>query len=99
MNHINAATVSAQELSTSSRRVLRNTYGLLALSLIPSVLGAYVGLRIGFGPLIQYHQVAAFVGFLLVGASLIMAITHYRNSTTGVWLLLAFTGITGLTAP
>lgn len=95
MNYNNSTMTSAQGLSTSSHRVLRNTYGLLALSLIPSVLGAYVGLHSGFVPFMLYHQMATFLGFLLVSFGLIAAITRFRNSAAGVLLLLAFTGIMG----
>ena len=34
---------SAGALATSRNRVLRNTYWLLAVSMIPTVLGAWIG--------------------------------------------------------
>ena len=37
--------LSAQERN----KVLRNTYGLLALSMVPTVLGAWMGVEFGLG--------------------------------------------------
>jgi modulator of FtsH protease len=72
-------------------RVLRNTYWLLSLSLIPTVLGAWVGLASGIA-------LRGGVGILLVIAvfALIFAIQRFRNSTTGVVLLLGFTFLMGM---
>jgi modulator of FtsH protease len=42
-----------------------------------------------------HHQMATFLGFLLVGFGLMAAISYFRNSATGVLLLLLFTGIMG----
>ena len=41
--------------SAVRNRVLRNTYLLLALSMIPTVIGAWVGLRSGFNPVSYTH--------------------------------------------
>ncbi|MCS0591318.1 Bax inhibitor-1/YccA family protein [Massilia norwichensis] len=74
-------------------RVLRNTYWLLALSMIPTVFGAYVGLTThmpimggGLGALL----------FLAVAFGFIFAIEKTKNSAAGVPVLLGFTFFMGL---
>ncbi len=76
-------------------RVLRNTYWLLALSMVPTVLGAWIGVRSGFG----FFAGSPFVGlivFLAVAFGFFFAIERYKNSAVGVALLLAFTFFMGL---
>ena len=73
------------------KNVLRNTYLLLALSLLPTVAGAWLGIATsmtGFG---------GFLFLLAVSLGLIFAIEKYKNSAAGVPLLLAFTFFMGLT--
>ncbi len=76
------------------QRVLRNTYWLLALSMIPTVLGAWTGVATGL--------TAALSGGLglmvfLVGAfGFMFAIEKTKNSAAGVPVLLAFTFFMGL---
>ena len=76
-------------------RVLRNTYALLALSMIPTALGAWLGIRAGFA----WFAGSPFMGFLLfmgVAFGFFYAIERYKNSGVGVALLLGFTFFTGL---
>jgi len=75
-------------------RVLRNTYALLAVSMIPTVLGAWVGVSTGItaamgGGLSMILFLGAVFGF-------IYAIEKTKHSATGVWVLLAFTFFMGL---
>jgi modulator of FtsH protease len=75
-------------------RVLRNTYWLLALSMVPTVLGAWVGLVSGIA-----QAMTPGVGLIvfLVGAfGFMFAIEKNKNSAAGVPLLLAFTFFMGL---
>jgi modulator of FtsH protease len=75
-------------------RVLRNTYWLLALSMMPTVLGAWVGLASGVA-----QAMTPGVGLIvfLVGAfGFMLAIDKNKNSAAGVPLLLAFTFFMGL---
>lgn len=76
-------------------RVLRNTYGLLALSLVPTTLGAWVGIQTGFSWMAG-NPFIGFVLFLAVAFGFFHAIGRYRNSGIGVALLLAFTFFMGL---
>jgi modulator of FtsH protease len=76
-------------------RVLRNTYWLLALSLIPTVLGAWIGVSTGITKAVMggWMGIAVFMG----GAFAFMyAIEKTKNSATGVPVLLAFTFFMGL---
>lgn len=76
-------------------RVLRNTYWLLALSLVPTVLGAWVGVTMGF----SFFAGSPFIGFLLfmgIAFGFFFAIEKFKNSGIGVALLLGFTFFMGL---
>jgi modulator of FtsH protease len=76
-------------------RVLRNTYTLLALSMIPTVLGAWIGVRTGF----SFFAGSPFIGLLVffgVAFGFFFAIERFKNSGIGVALLLAFTFFMGL---
>lgn len=79
----------------SRNRVLRNTYLLLALSMVPTVLGAWVGIRSGF----TFFSGSPFIGliaFLAIAFGFMFAIEKFKNSAVGVGLLLAFTFFMGL---
>ncbi len=76
-------------------RVLRNTYWLLALSLIPTVLGAWVGVSTGITKAVMggWMGIIVFMG----GAFAFMyAIQKTKNSAAGVPILLGFTFFMGL---
>jgi modulator of FtsH protease len=75
-------------------RVLRNTYWLLALSMVPTVLGAWVGLATGItAGLTGFMGLVVFLG----GAfGFMFAIEKTKNSAAGVPVLLAFTFFMGL---
>ena len=75
-------------------KVLRNTYWLLALSLVPTVLGAWVGVASGITA-----SLSGGIGLMvfLGGAfGFIYAIEKTKNSAAGVPVLLAFTFFMGL---
>ena len=82
-------------LSVEQRnRVLRNTYWLLALSMVPTVLGAWIGVSTG---LMRTMGVGISTLVFFVGAfGLMFAIEKYKNQAAGVPLLLAFTFFMGL---
>ena len=75
-------------------RVLRNTYWLLALSMVPTVLGAWVGVSTGV-----MNSLGAGMGavvFLAGAFGFMFAIEKTKNSPAGVAVLLAFTFFMGL---
>ena len=81
--------------AATRNRVLRNTYWLLALSMIPTVLGAYIGVQTGFSLFAGSPFIGLFV-FLGVAFGFFWAIERNKNSSIGVALLLAFTFFMGL---
>jgi len=75
-------------------RVLRNTYALLALSMIPTVLGAWIGLATGLSTALSGGL--GLVVFMVGAFGLIWAIEKNRDSAAAVPLLLGFTFFMGL---
>ncbi|QDZ30555.1 Bax inhibitor-1/YccA family protein [Noviherbaspirillum sp. UKPF54] len=76
-------------------RVLRNTYWLLALSMIPTILGAWLGVQIKFA----FFPGSPFIGlmmFLGIAFGFFYAIEKTKNSGAGVAILLGFTFFMGL---
>ena len=81
-------------LAADRQRVLRNTYWLLALSLVPTVLGAWIGVATGLFSLMS-PGMSALIFF--VGAfGLMFVIEKTKDSATGVAALLGFTFFMGL---
>jgi modulator of FtsH protease len=72
---------------------LRNTYLLLALTMVPTIVGAYVGIATA-GVILQ-HPIAATLVMLGAVIGLQYAVIANRNSSLGVALLLLMTGILG----
>ena len=82
-------------LSQAERnKVLRNTYWLLALSLVPTVLGAWLGVATGITR--NLHGGLGLIVFLGVAFGFMFAIEKTKNSAAGVPVLLAFTFFMGL---
>jgi modulator of FtsH protease len=80
------------EVTRGQNKVLRNTYALLAVSMVPTILGAVLGVQMGFA-------MTGGMGFILFMAGAIgfmFAIEKFKHSSTGVVILLAFTFFMGL---
>lgn len=77
-------------------RVLRNTYWLLTLSLIPTVLGAMVGLYSGINQSMGANPGTSAIIFLIGAFGLMFLIERNKNSSLGVALLLGFTFFMGI---
>ena len=75
-------------------RVLRNTYWLLALSMVPTVLGAWVGVSTGIAQALSPG--VGLVVFLVGAFGFMFAIERTKNSAAGVTILLAFTFFMGV---
>jgi modulator of FtsH protease len=75
-------------------RVLRNTYALLAVSLLPTVAGAWLGVSTGI--VAGLGMGMSFILFMAVSFGFMWAIEKNKNSSTGVYLLLGFTFFMGL---
>ncbi|MFT0850707.1 Bax inhibitor-1/YccA family protein [Achromobacter sp. F4_2707] len=90
------ASYSGSISPAARNKVLRNTYWLLALSMIPTVLGAMVGLSTGFNQIMGASPGMTAILFLAGAFGLMFAIERNKNSSLGVALLLAFTFFMGL---
>ncbi len=85
---------AAGALSGERNRVLRNTYWLLALSMVPTVLGAWVGVSTGI--MNSMGAGLSMIVFLGGAFGFMFAIEKTKNSSTGVAVLLGFTFFMGL---
>jgi len=70
-----AVDVSAQQ------RVLRNTYWMLALTMIPTVIGALMGASFAFGPLFKAYPIMAPIGMFLVMLGLLFGVSAFDPTT------------------
>ena len=96
LNNVESFDRGYDEVSTAAERnkVLRNTYWLLALSLVPTVLGAWFGVAMGIAQLMSGW--VGLVVFLAGAFGFIYAIEKTKNSAAGVPVLLGFTFFMGL---
>ena len=81
-------------VALAQNRVLRNTYLLLAISLVPTVLGAWLGMKLQFN--LFANPWIGIVLFLGIAFGFMFAIEKTKTSGLGVALLLGFTFFMGL---
>ena len=77
-------------------RVLRNTYWLLAISLIPTVLGAAFGMYSGINKVMATSPFITMIIFLAGAFGLMYLIEKNKETSLGVGLLLLFTFFMGM---
>jgi modulator of FtsH protease len=80
-------------VSAGAQKVLRNTYLLLALTMVPTVIGAYIGMATS--GVIMGSPILSTVIMLGAVIGLQFGIRANRNSGVGVALLLLMTGLLG----
>ena len=86
---------AASGVSVEQRNhVLRNTYWLLALSMVPTVLGAWLGVQTGIARAMSPG--IGLIVFLGGAFGFMFAIEKTKNSAAGVPVLLGFTFFMGL---
>ncbi|HET7834781.1 Bax inhibitor-1 family protein [Variovorax sp. J31P179] len=85
---------AATPAAAQRNQVLRNTYWLLALSMVPTVLGAWLGLSTGLARAMSPG--ISMVVFLAGAFGFMFAIEKTKNSAAGVPVLLGFTFFMGL---
>lgn len=83
------------DTSAIRHRVLRNTYWLLALSMIPTVLGAWLGVQMKL-TFFAGSPMIGFIVFMAIAFGFFYAIEKTKHSATGVAVLLGFTFFMGL---
>jgi modulator of FtsH protease len=81
------------ELAVRPNRVLRNTYLLLALTMVPTVIGAMIGMSTS--AIVFQHPIMTSLVLLAAVIGLQFAIAANRNNSLGIGLLLLMTGLLG----
>ena len=83
-------------VAESQNRVLRNTYWLLALSMLPTIAGAWFGTSINFAGLFKTSPIMA--PLLMFGAmfGMLFVVSALRNSSWGVLAIFGFTFVSGV---
>ncbi len=81
-------------LSIETNKVLRNTYMMLAITMVPTVIGAFIGLATNFSFLAQNPIMGSLLMFgAMIG--MLFAVSALRNSVWGIVALLGFTFVAG----
>lgn len=82
-------------IAAEQNKVLRNTYMMLALTMIPTVIGASVGTSMDFSFMAEHPIMSA---LLMFGAmfGMLFAVSALRNSVWGIAALLGFTFVAGV---
>ena len=88
-----ATQTAPQTLPLAQNRVLRNTYLLLALTMLPTIVGAFVGMATS--SIVMAHPIITSLAMLAIVVGLQYAIVANRNSGIGIALLLLMTGLLG----
>ena len=95
VNTLNSSADYGYGISQEQRhKVLRNTYWLLALSLLPTVLGAWIGVATGITQSLRGGL--GLIVFMGGAFGFMYAIEKTKHSAAGVPVLLAFTFFMGL---
>ena len=82
-------------LATEQNKVLRSTYMMLALTMVPTMIGAFIGTSINF----SFMAASPIMSSLLMFGAMIgmlFAVSALRNSVWGIAALLGFTLVAGL---
>lgn len=79
----------------AGNRVLRNTYLLLAVTMLPTVLGAWLALASGLSGVMMRSPILMLLVFLAISFGLITAVQRTQHSAMGIVWLLVFTGFMG----
>jgi modulator of FtsH protease len=87
--------VAVDQVALQQQRVLRNTYLLLAMSLIPTGIGALVGINLNFG-FMRASPIVSSLALLAIIYGMFFAIEKNRDSGLGVVLLLGLTFFMGV---
>jgi modulator of FtsH protease len=82
-------------VTTEQNKVLRNTYMMLGLTMIPTVIGAFIGMAINLSFMAQHPIISSLLMFgVMMG--MLFAVSALRNSVWGIVALLGFTFVAGV---
>ena len=90
-----APATGISDVSATQNRVLRNTYALLGVTMIPTVIGAIVGTNLSFA-FMRASPIISVLVLLAIVYGLMFAIEKNKDSSVGVYLLLVFTFFMGV---
>ena len=85
--------VLGRRISSEAQKVLRNTYLLLALTMVPTIAGAWLGMATAL--IITGSPIISFFVMLAAVIGLQFGIARFRNSAIGIALLLLMTFLLG----
>jgi modulator of FtsH protease len=85
----------SEQLTLTQNKVLRNTYLLLAITLIPTAIGAFIGTNLNFSFMRTSPGVSLIV-MLVLFYGWTYAIERNKDSSLGLGLLLGFTLFLGV---
>lgn len=84
-----------QTLAAEQNKVLRNTYMMLSLTMIPTVIGAFFGTSMNLSFMAEHPIMSSLLMFgVMMG--MLFAVTALRNSVWGIVALLGFTFVAGV---
>lgn len=82
-------------LGLEQNKVLRSTYMMLALTMIPTIIGAFIGLSVSFSFMAEHPIMAPLLMFgVMMG--MLFGVSALRNSVWGIVMLLGFTFVAGV---
>ncbi len=82
-------------LAAEQNQVLRNTYLMLGLTMIPTVIGAFIGMSLNLAILAQHPIIGSLVMFAVM-MGLLFAVSSLRNSVWGIAAMFGFTFVAGV---
>jgi len=86
----------ASQVVLDQSKVLRNTYWLLALSMLPTIAGAYAGMAINFAAFYRTSPILAPLLMLAAMIGSLFIVSALRNTGWGVVAVFGFTFISGM---
>jgi len=93
MQYQNPTTIGT--LAAEQNQVLRNTYLMLGLTMIPTVIGAFIGMSLNLSILAQHPVIGSLVMFAVM-MGLLFAVSALRNSVWGIAAMFGFTFVAGV---
>ena len=89
-------TAATQGIALEQQKVLRNTYLLLALTMIPTVIGAAIGTSLIDFSFVRASPIISSLALLAIFYGWIYMIERNKDSVVGLGLLLGFTLFMGI---
>ncbi len=91
-----AAQTNEATVSVDSSKVLRNTYWLLALTMLPTIAGAYFGMSLNFASVFRTSPIMAPLLMFAAMFGMLFVVSALRNSGWGVAAIFGFTFVSGV---